>query len=125
MAKSRFIPVSQELEAALKITESRINERRQELIDRRANSSPEDMFNEVHIAQDHLDLFTKEELVALLLHVTSQAGFLEYKMMELQKKANIPLELFNSVLHSGILPSEDEIRAVYRDEPDKEDEDFI
>tara|TARA_R110000737_G_C14624761_1_gene494619 strand:- start:42574 stop:42960 length:387 start_codon:yes stop_codon:yes gene_type:complete len=128
MPKNRKIVIPDDLSKYLGIEEKVVNEKMQEIVNRRAAQPDNEMFIEVDIAKDYLELFTLGEMVAMFMHAASNAGYLEWKIMELLDKANIPLPLFQKIM-ADALPTDEEVAKAYRKEGDtsmpEEDEDFI
>jgi hypothetical protein len=129
MPKNRKIVIPDDLSKFLNIDEDVVNEKMQEVVNRRAVLPDNEMFIEENIAKDYVELFTKEEMIAMFMHAASNAGYLEWKIMELLDKANIPLPLFQKIM-ADELPSDEEVAKAYRREEGdtsipEEDEDFI
>jgi hypothetical protein len=128
MPESRKIIIPEDLQEFLNVNADVVNSKMQEVVDRRAAATDEEIFQETSIAKDYLELFTKEEMCAMFMHAASNAGFLEYKIMELLDKANIPLPLFRAIMALE-LPDQEKVANAYRktdDDPvEPEDEDFI
>lgn len=129
MPKNRKIVIPEDLQAYLNINEDVVNAKMQEVVDRRSALPDDEMFIEANIAKDYMELFTKEEIIAMFMHAASNAGYLEWKIMELLDKANIPLPLFQKIMAAS-LPTDEEVAKQYRKEDGdtsepEEDEDFI
>lgn len=126
MPESRKIVVPDALAEYLNINEDTVNQKMQEAVNRRAAIQNNDqMFDESDMAKDYLDIFTKEEILAMFMHASSEAGLFYFKILELQDKANIPLPLFQKIMQ-GDLPTEDQVARMYRgEEEEPEEEDFI
>ena len=129
MPKNRKIVIPDGLSDYLDINEDVVNEKMQEIVNRRSSLPDDKMFDEETIAKDYMELFTKEEVIAMFMHAASNAGYLEWKIMELLDKANIPLPLFQKIM-AAELPSDEEVAKQYREEDGdisepEEDEDFI
>ena len=129
MPKNRKIVIPDGLSDYLDISEDVVNEKMQEIVNRRSSLPDDKMFDEETIAKDYMELFTKEEVIAMFMHAASNAGYLEWKIMELLDKANIPLPLFQKIM-AAELPSDEEVAKQYREEDGdisepEEDEDFI
>ncbi len=129
MPKNRKVIIPEALQKFLNVNQDEVNAKMQEVIDRRSQLGDEEMFVETNIAKDYVELFSKEEIIAMFMHAASNAGYLEWKIMELLDKANIPLPLFQKIM-ADELPSDEEVAKAYRKEDGdtsipEEDEDFI
>lgn len=125
MPKSREIVIPEELMDFLGIDEGTVNKKMQELVDRRLEYGETYDFSEEEIAKDYIDLFTKNELIAMFMHAASNAGYLEWKILQLQDMADIPIPLFEKIMELD-LPDDDELMKIYREEHNQDEEqDFI
>ncbi|WZE63553.1 hypothetical protein PANI_CDS0033 [Maribacter phage Panino] len=127
MAQVRKIAIPKSLEKLLNISEEEINNKMRKLVSKRKGMSEEERFMETKLADDYIDLFSKNELIAMLIHATSSAGFLEFKLMELMDKGNLSYSLFKDVMEAP-LPAAEELSKMYReieDDNEEKEEDFI
>ena len=121
MLKSRKIVISDSLQDYLNINENDINIKIKDFASRINKLNDEELIDN-KIAKNYIDFFTKEELVVILIYTTSIAGFLEYKIIDLMEKANIPLPLFQKIMD---LDFSDEDFMMKNKDKDNQDEDFI
>lgn len=127
MDKIRKILVPDDLSKLLGVSEEKLNEKNAILMERRANLSEEEMFTEIGLAEDYLELFSKEEMIALFLQAASNAGFMEWKLLELIDKLDIPLDEIRTLMSTDV-PSKEDIASDFKEafgDSKKEDESFL
>lgn len=123
MSKAKQIHISKTLLDHLGLSQEDIQTRLEIMVEKRMGQSKEQLFDDTITADDYLNTFTPQEIVALFITVASEAGFLEYKLNKIILAFGLPLEAVKRVIEEEIDPKD--ITDLYKDDPTDEDDDFV
>lgn len=98
MAKARELVIPELMLTALGVDEAEINKKLQILVDRRKNQTTEEIINVERLIRDYRDLFSYEELVAMLFGIYADIAWLEDKLSALAEMSKISEDQFNKFL---------------------------
>jgi len=124
MIKSKKITISLDLEVLLGIDEQEINTKMQQFVEGRKKALDSEIFLETEVAKEFMRLFSKAELCGLLMHASTNAGFLEFKLIQMAEQLNISKGLFEKIMSLPI-PEEKEIIKLLRSEGPKDNGGFL
>lgn len=125
MAKSRKIEVSEKIGKALGVNEEDLNRKLQELVDKKISRGTAGLFDEVNIAKDNFDTFTKAELVVLHLDAAVLAGFLEMKIYQIMRRLKISEQHFAKLMSEPSDITEEDVIKMFTKGSTPEDESFV
>ena len=113
MPEAKKVRISKEVQGNFNISEDAINKKLQKIVDMRTDVPIDELFDEVKLSEDLLELFSKEELVALFLSASNEAGLLTTQILQLVSEFNLPHDKVTEILSKDNTPSDEEIGEMY------------
>lgn len=118
MAKARRINISEQVEVALNISREDIQNRLEKIVEHRSGMTKEQLFDPLLVIKEYANTFTKDELLGMYIAVSSDAGFLDYKINLMIQRFQLPMEkvlgLFNEEMN------DDEVVQLYKKKTEDE-----
>lgn len=118
MAHARRMNISPDVEKALDISRADIQTRLEAIVQHRSTLSKEELFDPMLVIREYENAFSKDELLAMYIGVSSDAGFLDYKINVMIKRFNLPVKDVVSLFNEEM--NDDEVVDLYKKKTEEE-----